>query len=258
MSPTGYAQRVLRALLTMRAPLALSAASLIVLSAASARADDAPAPPPGDTAPQPPAPAKLDIPEPSSLPRRAVTEQGESPRYHRQDPATGWAVFRPLIGMAFRGAPIDVPAFSFAFDVIAGARLGFTRGEIGWAFVPEVGYSMLSPGSDAPAHLAQMGVGLGAQHEGTSVGLVPRFVIGSANGESAMGGRAAFYADITPSVGVALELSYEALRVSSANAAEGAVIAHAVRLSIGLDMLLPFTRNGCRAILYGSSRRGCD
>jgi hypothetical protein len=160
--------------------------------------------------------------------------------------------------VSFRGADIDVPAVSLAFDIIAGARLGFTRGETGWAIVPELGYSMLSPFSNAPAHLAQAGLGLGSQHEGSSVGFVPRFVIGSANGESAIGGRAALYGDITPSVGVSLELSYEALRVSTGDGAGEPVVAHAVRLLIGLDMLLLLTGEACRFTLYGPSIRGCD
>lgn len=139
----------------------------------------------------------LTLTEPALPPPRDVHETGESPHYYRLPPNLVGAAFRLGLGMHYR-LPLngDTGKVAFAFEVLTGVSVRFYRGSKAGALI-EGGYSYIGFGE----HLAQMGLGflvrdLGPpgfddkpRHGAIAVGLLPRFVVGTAKGELTYGER---------------------------------------------------------------------
>jgi hypothetical protein len=122
-----------------------------------------------------------------------VDEVGPSPYYYRDvEPLFGGGI-RTVMGLVSRMAAND-EAFkmALALDLLFVGKLGFGRGAQVFGLWPEAGYSFM--GSDE--HFLTAGAGPAPQSFGSwSVALVPRFLVGTAGGETGLGVRTVLRAE---------------------------------------------------------------
>jgi hypothetical protein len=142
---------------------------------------------------------KLALPEPAMPAPREVVEQGESPVYYRSPDDTLLPSARLNLGTATRLAEVgETPKTAFRLDLLAGAAFAPARGSR-FAVLGELGYSYVG----FSEHYFTAGLGPLLRLKGPVfgddrsfgdqvwLGVVPRGLVGSADGALAVGLRTA-------------------------------------------------------------------
>ncbi|MBN1947473.1 MAG: hypothetical protein JW797_17515 [Bradymonadales bacterium] len=139
--------------------------------------------------------AVIDLPQPSRTERRVIVETSESPLYHRapKPKQSQMLALRAVPNLSYLTTDSTEGSWAFGVDAFVSAWFDLNRGIWHWALIPELGYSFAAM-PDGADHLASAGIGPAFRWDWLMIGIIPRGLLGSADGELVGGVRTSLVA----------------------------------------------------------------